>query len=188
MTEAETLPMSARLTPPRPRLPMTIRPTSSSSPSLTIASSDLPKARCTSSTLTPSASWVVPMRATVTSASFASATARSNSSLAIRRATLSCNMTIATSASPNPPMVDSLQEGVLGEGSPKACSDHGRPGNPTTLPPLTPVLYRASGLTGQAVALLLYLLYEHFVGVDELLHALRLQHLYYVVVVHAGLL
>jgi hypothetical protein len=53
---------------------------------------------------------------------------------------------------------------------------------------LSSILYGASGLTGQTVALLLYLLYEHFVGVGEFLHALRLQHLYYVVVVHAGLL
>jgi hypothetical protein len=47
---------------------------------------------------------------------------------------------------------------------------------------------RASGLASQAVALLFYLLYELVVGVDELLHALLLQHLHYLVVVHAGLL
>jgi hypothetical protein len=59
---------------------------------------------------------------------------------------------------------------------------------PGVLSSFSPILQRASGLTGQAVALLLYLLYELIVGVGELLHTLRLQQLYYVVVVHAGLL
>src|SRR5215217_6793215 len=46
-----------------------------------------------------------------------------------------------------------------------------KPGDPS---PLSPILYRASDLAGQMVALLLYLLYELFVGIDEFLHALRL--------------
>lgn len=77
--------------------------------------------------------------------------------------------------------------GVFGEG-PKGPLSPRAPRKPDDPSSFSSILYKASGLTGQAVALLLYLLYEHFVGVGELLHALRLQHLYYVVVVHAGLL
>jgi hypothetical protein len=54
--------------------------------------------------------------------------------------------------------------------------------------PFPPIPYRASSLAGQTLALVLYLLYELVVGVDELLHALLLQHLHYLLVVHPGLL
>jgi hypothetical protein len=119
--------------------------------------------------------------------SLASATARSNSPSAICRGTVTCNMTTATSALPSPRWWTDRGRAFSEKGpnSPLRPRAPRKPDDPSSL---TPVLYRASGLTGQAVALLLYLLYEHFVGVDELLHALRLQHLYYVVVVHAGLL
>jgi hypothetical protein len=60
------------------------------------------------------------------------------------------------------------------------------PENPSPLPPFLLFRKRASALAGQAVALLLYLLYELVVGVDELLHTLLLQHLHYLLVVHPG--
>src|SRR5215217_1392135 len=55
-TESLTLPMRARLIPPRPRLPITISPASSSSAKATISSSGLPIPRWVCSTLLPAAS------------------------------------------------------------------------------------------------------------------------------------
>ena len=119
--------------------------------------------------------------------SLASATARSNSSLRLSAGGGDLQHDHRDTALPNPLMVDGSRR-AFSEKAPQGPARSRAPRKPDDPSSLTPVLYRASGLTGQAVALLLYLLYEHFVGVGELLHALRLQHLYYVVVVHAGLL
>ena len=53
---SETLPISALRTPPRARLPMTIKPAPTSSPRSTISLSGRPLTRCVSATATPSPS------------------------------------------------------------------------------------------------------------------------------------
>src|SRR3712207_1339087 len=55
-TESETLPIKALLIPPRPRLPITMRPAPSSSANATISSDAPPTLRCARATSSPAAS------------------------------------------------------------------------------------------------------------------------------------